>query len=105
MISWETVEGLYRQTYANILLVGLVIEEIEEAIETLTELRDRSGLIPADEEILRHLYLKRFLMLKKLRDRFRTRDLHEDGSDSEISESLHATRLILRRDESTSEEP
>lgn len=68
MLTWETTLRVINEENPNIMLVGLIINEIELAIEGLKETREENGgLTPVEEELLRSLYVKRFLLNKKFK--------------------------------------
>jgi len=74
MLSWNTTHRLMKDPRANPLLIGLIIEELENAIEELQNKRETTPLSLEDESLMRGYVTKRHLLVKKLRDRFRVKD-------------------------------
>jgi hypothetical protein len=85
-----------RERRANPLLLGLVIEELETAIEALQAQREQLGLDPTEEELLRGFMLKRYLLVKQLRDRFRVHDSTEYHGQDQFGAALPEGRLTPR---------
>jgi hypothetical protein len=110
MISWDTTSRLLKQRPTNPLLIGLVIQELEEQIEILQEKRETEDLTVTDEELLRGFTIKRYLLIKKMRDYFRIQDYCDDrniervvqeycGSNGEIDFCCHrAARRARKKD-------
>ncbi len=89
MTSWDTVMSLVKSGRVNPLLLGLVIEEIENSIELLQDTRESLGtLSKVEDEYLRGLMLKRYLLIKRLRDYFRVKDYSDDSG---IEDVVHST--------------
>lgn len=98
MLSWDTTLRLVREGGSNPLLLGLVIEELESQIETLQDRRDKEGKLPAtDEELLRGFMLKRYLLIKKLRDRFRVQDMDDPHDQDKVAREYTRGRLTRPR--------
>lgn len=96
MLSWDTTHRLLHEGRSNPLLVGLVIEALENAIEVLQSKRDDGETLDAtEEELLRGFMLKRYLLVKKLRDRFRVQDLDDPRNQDKVA------REYARRDRLT----
>lgn len=91
MLSWDTTTRLIKGK-ANPLLIGLVIEELESAIEELQEQRETEELTSIEEELLRGFMAKRFLLIKKLRDHFRLQDFDDDTNIEKVVQEYCATR-------------
>lgn len=69
MLTWETTLRLVRGKVASPLLVGLVIEEIEDEINRLKQRRAQGNghSLSSDEVLLLRGYLlKRFVLYKRL---------------------------------------
>jgi len=100
MLSWDTTYRLVRSQRPNPLLLGLVLEELENAIEELKDKReDGEQLSETEEELLRGFMLKRYLIVKKMRDRFRIQDYDEyHGQERVAREYSNGSRLTRRRD-------
>jgi len=96
MLSWDTTYRLIRERRANPLLIGMVIEELETAIESLQLQRERLGLAPTEEELLRSFMLKRYLLVKKLRDRFRVHDYEEYHGQEQVAKEFVDGRLTKK---------
>lgn len=79
MLTWETIHTLVEAGtgQVNPLLVGLVVDELDESIDNLRELRKARPLDETEDELLRGFVLKRYLLVKKLRDYFRVRDYND----------------------------
>ena len=92
MLTWDTTWRLIKSGRVNPVLIGLTIEELELAIEGLKKTRSRRGYLePMEDEVLRSFMVKKFLLVKKLRDYFRVHDYTEYLSsvdESSIDEQL-----------------
>jgi len=77
MISWDTIHRLYhfKDEEINPILISIILEEIEYAIESLQEKRDSVELLSIKEdEHLRSLILKRYLLIRKMREYIHNRN-------------------------------
>jgi len=84
MTSWDTALRLVRERRVNPLLIGMVIEELERSIEELQEKRESAELSEVEEQVLRGFLVKRFLLIKKLRDYFRLQDFDDDHNIEKV---------------------
>lgn len=97
MLSWDTVQRLIRDARSNPLLIGLIVEELEQCIEELQSRREANNgtatLTPVEEELLRGFMLKRYLLIKKLRDRFRVQDMDDPRNQDAVAREYTKGRL------------
>lgn len=66
MRTWETCLRLVSSKDASPFLIGLVVEELEQAVVGLQRKRSKHGLSRSEEIALRNYLLKRYLLMKKL---------------------------------------
>lgn len=74
VLTWNTVLGLIEQRNGrtNPCLLGLCMEEIEEAIAILKARRVANGSLDCiEQELLNSFTLKRYLLIKRLREAFK----------------------------------
>jgi hypothetical protein len=94
MLTWDTINNLVEAKTGQVkpLLIGLVVEEIEEQIDVLQTQRETRPLNDTEDELLRGFVLKRYLLVKKLRDYFRVRDYDDYGvTEQEVIDSAEPT--------------